>query len=67
MIGLVIVTVVGALGSFVLFWARRASIMPDLAPYFWSTIPACVAADGWLAAMSARSHHGVLGDERGGA
>lgn len=64
---LILIAVVAALGSLVLCWVIRTAVY-DAWAFQAQVVPVLHrehgAIDGWLAAMIARSHQGVLGDER---
>lgn len=65
----VLIVVVGIWGGVCVYWIPRVSTVCG-----WETstsrpapLEEVAAADGWLAAMTARAHQGVLGGERSGA
>lgn len=63
---LIIIAVVGILGGLVLCWIRRTAIVCDWGTSFSRSAVRNprVAADGWLAAMTARNNQGTLGGSR---
>ncbi len=65
---LILIAVVGVLGSYMLCWVTRTAVISDAgARRGFGVRPSLaedVAADGWLAAMTARNEHGTLGGER---
>lgn len=66
MTSLILIAVVGVLGSLVLCWIpRTAAICVYETGSSQPAVPSGrVVTDGWLAAMTARNHQGVLGGNR---
>lgn len=65
---LILIAVVGALGSLVLCRVTRTETVCDTGLALSTSVrphsSKCAASDGDLAAMIARNHQGVLGDEQ---
>lgn len=63
---LILIAVVGVLGSLVLCRVPRTAIICGWETSFFRPVPheMVATADGWLAAMKARNHQGLLGGSR---